>query len=71
MERRKKLRQLKKDPTGTKYIVNEINSLAAGVSSPINQQMMQDAQNPMKNKFIRKPMSPKVGTQYISPKNQQ
>jgi len=50
---------------GTKFIVNEINNMAAGVGSPITQQMISDAQNPAKNRFIRKPMSPKLNSLYI------
>jgi hypothetical protein len=39
VERRKKLRQLRKNVTNTKIMVNDINLMAAGMPSPVNQQM--------------------------------
>ncbi len=45
-----------------------MQNLAAGVASPITQEMILNAQNPSKNKFIRKPMSPVLGSLFTSPK---
>lgn len=66
-ERRTKLRQLRKECIGTKTLVNEIKNFAAGVASPVTYEMIQEAQNPLKNKFIRKPVSKIFG--YKSPYN--
>lgn len=58
-----------KDVTRNKFLSSEVQNMAAGISSVVNQEMLQNAQNPLKNKFIRKPMSPAFSSLYTSPKN--
>lgn len=62
------MRQMKRDIIGSKTMVSELQNLAAGVNVTEIQQILHNAQDPSKMKYIRKPMSPIYGSLYASPK---